>query len=258
MIKYKYFLVLLIFIVFGSSCTQLVDSDNQNNTNWNTYDSEHYLIHVRPGGEAERSISDIRQEQEWAYNEIIDRLDANFNKKMLVYIYNSREDLGETESTGLAHPGKNTIETIYNNDIKAIGVRGVSLHELTHVIAYHAWCPTDVPLFSEGLAVYMDDYWLVPAMSAHDLHQISKNYLNQNRIPSVESMIENWDDVPAQVAYPVAGSFTKFLVTEYGLDTYRQLYCDARKYKYSSIFYDLYDKNLNDIQEEYRAFLTEL
>ncbi|MDR8393963.1 hypothetical protein NC796_22605 [Aliifodinibius sp. S!AR15-10] len=251
-IKITYWILVLFF---GISCTRIVDSVEQKSSSWNEYESEHYIFYVREGSQAEESIEAIKVEQERAYRELNERLGLTFDRKLLVYVYESRQDFGETVRTGRAHPELGMIETIYGSDAKTIGMRGISLHELSHIVAFYEWCPVTERLFSEGLAVWLDDYWRAPSITSTDLFQISKVLLRRGQLPSVEDMITQWDELESQHSYPAAGAFTKFLIREYGLDSFKRLYCEARTRNFDSVFFDIYGKRFWEIEEVYHSFL---
>ncbi len=245
---------LLIFLVI-TSCTRVVDSIDSKESGWDKYESENYLIHVRPESQAANSIDQIQQEQEWAYNEINERLQIDFNKKILLYIYNSREDMGAADRTGKAYPELSTIEAIYNSEIKSIGRRGVSLHELTHVVAYYEWCPSPLSLYGEGLAVWMDDYWSVEGLNSHELYQISKIRLQNDNLPSIGQLVNHWNQYPASISYPAAGAFAKYLIQRHGVDAYKRVYCSASADNFDDVFYDVYDRRIGIIEDEFHRFL---
>lgn len=242
----------------GLGCTRVMDSVDKKSHQWNEYESEHYVYYILDGSEAEQSIDQIQTEQEWAYQEINNRLSLNFERKLQVYIYNSRQDMGETDRTGKAYPEIGTIEAVYSSEAKSIGVRGTSFHELSHIVAFYEWCPVTEPLFAEGLAVWLDDYWKDSEINTTNLFRISKIRLQEGTLPGVEKMMTNWGEIDSRYSYPAAGSFTKYLIQEYGLNSFRQLYCKARKHDFDTVFFDIYDKEFWEVESEYEAFLKNL
>ncbi|MFH5832967.1 hypothetical protein ACG2F4_16720 [Halalkalibaculum sp. DA3122] len=252
----RYKILICITLLFaGTGCTRLFDSADEKNGDWNTYRSEHYIFYVRDNSEAERAIEKIQQEQERAYREINERLDISFTRMLKVYIYDSRQDMGETDRTGIAHPEIGTIEVIYNSEIQSIGVPGVSLHELSHLVVFYEWCPVSEPVFAEGLAVWLDDYWGDPAISTTNLFSISKKRMEAGTLPAVEAMVTGWSGIESRYSYPAAGSFTKYLVQEYGLNAFRQLYCEAQRQDFDSVFFEIYGKQFWEVETEYETFL---
>ncbi|MDZ7692433.1 MAG: hypothetical protein U5K69_15080 [Balneolaceae bacterium] len=254
---YRNLLIIATGLAFMASCTRIVDSDVPKTENWNSYQTEQYTFYVRPGSLAEDSIEAIKTEQEWAYREINRRLELSFDRKLQVYIYNSEEDMGATNRTGKAYPELATIEAIYSPEIKSIGARGVSLHELSHIAVFYGWCPTPQPLFAEGLAVWLDNYWNDPSVNSTSLFRVSRAHLRQGNLPDVERMMNQWNQMSATYSYPTAGSFAKYLIDQYGLDSYKALYCEARPDNFSSVFYDIYQTEIRTVEREYRSFLED-
>ncbi|MDX1637240.1 MAG: hypothetical protein R3281_04670 [Balneolaceae bacterium] len=248
-------LLLPILLVLISGCTRILDSPEETEENWNRYKSEHFQFYVTPGGTAEADIAQIKSEQERAYAELNRRMDTSFERTVRVYIYENNNLFDSRERTGTAHPEIGTIEAVYGDKVKSIGVRGVSLHELSHIVSFYEWCPSPEPMVAEGLAVWLDDYWSASSVASSDLHRIGKTRLNADQLPRIDQMMTQWSQLDSDISYPTAGSLAKYLIEEYGLERFRELHCEVRPGNYRSIFFEIYEKDVETIEREYLNFL---
>lgn len=66
---------------------------------------------------------------------------------------------------------------------------------------------------NEGLAVYSDDNW-----HGYDLYQLTAHLVEQNRIISLSKLLKDFKGTDTMIAYPLIGSFVKYLDETYGRD----------------------------------------
>jgi hypothetical protein len=144
------------------------------------------------------------------------------------------------ETNGNANPENNFITGIFSSGIKSV----YSNHELFHLIAMKLWGYPEIWI-NEGMAVYSDNRW-----SGYDLHELSKYLLDTGKLIPLNNLTKNIRKYDAAVAYPLLGSFMKFLDETYGRDAVRMIWEKGRKQmkKYTG-------KELEELETEWLQML---
>ena len=135
----------------------------------------------------------------------------SYTPKIHLFIVNSRDQMKlliGRETNGAAFYQYNTVTGIATEHLKSI----YSNHELFHALAMNAW---GVPKrwINEGMAVYADNNW-----HGHDLHQLAHYLVEKGQFVPLKKLINNFKKVDDRTAYPLMGSFVKFLDETYGRD----------------------------------------
>jgi len=243
----KYLLITVVLIL--QACSLIPDTgEMESHGTWLQAKSEHYVYYYRPNSAAATDIDKIEAEQERVFTQLNKLLGTNYNQKIHVYIFNDLADAGFTDKTGQAFPILNTIEVIYGLDGFTIGKRGISAHEVTHIITFNGWGPTDLRILSEGIAVYMEhvtydseaDYgssqMIVAALTAH------------GDLPDIESLASDFEQFDTNISYPVSGSFAGYIIRSFGMDKFRKLFTEGRSDHFTEDFQSVYGVSLADVE----------
>jgi len=106
------------------------------------------------------------------------------------------------------------------------------------------------PLFNEGIAVaHQADYGLYPEFSptwnGEDFHELSKTY-QHNDLPPLNELLESssFFNFDQNMTYPVAGSFTRYLIYSYSINS-------LKKFISVSDFYDTRDAIRTNFESTY-------
>lgn len=199
-------------------------------------------------------MDDIMKIQELAFDHILKKLEVHYSGPIRIYIYNKQtasRALVKAGATGIAHPELESVEAIYSPKLKSIGRDGVAAHEMTHVIASVTLSPSHVKILSEGLAVYMDDYWRNNLHDITDLHVWADLYLNNSELPSVNDLIHHWDDYESYMTYPVSGSYVKFIFERYGYEKFMNLYLHADKHNIDELTANIYGISIDSLEAQW-------
>lgn len=208
------------------------------------YASEHYLFHFQSGSFAEKEIEKIAKEQERAYSKICNTLGIGYSEKINYYFTDNPVEIGhviwqeESPCNGVAFCGENKIYAVYTEKIQCIGC-----HEDTHLISYSIGCPSSIFII-EGLAMYMDEVWW-------DISNEKWSAYYKEKMPevSIKALLcnENFYDTKSEIAYPIAGAFTRFLVDTYGMEVYKEFYKQDSE-DYEVTIQQIFGKFLNEIE----------
>lgn len=186
-------------------------------------------------------------------------LGVTISKPITFNKYLSRVHMGEvtgyynTNAYAFAEGGVLEVHTIWPIDN----------HEVVHL--YSSTFGRTVALFSEGLAVAYQINAPAgetsPKWSGTPLHDLARTFRQQGRLASLESIVDTagFRAIDANVAYPEAGSFVRFLIDTYGLDRIKQLYGLSRSndsgQRASEIFASVYGRSLADAERTWWAML---
>ena len=186
-----------------------------------THTTEHYIFHFLPGSLAEKDIQSIAQIQEEAFSEISDTLKISYPQQIHYYFTDSPSEIGSTlweEGTlcnGVAICGCNKIYAVYNETTKCIGA-----HEDAHLISFLLGFPKS-DFLVEGLAMFFDKTWW-GISNAEWASYFKDKYADI----TIQKLLSNqlFAEYECVITYPIAGAFTGFLITTYGIDHYIRLY----------------------------------
>ena len=188
------------------------------------HDTRHFQIYCARNSPAAQNLEAIGNEREAAYEKISKLLGVEYPKPIILALYSDpeskRHDTYHT-GNGLAH----------DNIMVEIFGKLDPYHELTHVLDGRLGDPP--AMFNEGLAVYVSE-----SMGADALKQLGSPGLKlddavaahrkQGQFISLDELFAFTDIGPDSsrptTSYPEAGSFVKFLISNYGLEKFRQAY----------------------------------
>lgn len=182
----------------------------------------HFQFHYVTGSAAESNIDHIATVREEAYASIRAALAIAHEPTIEVHLSPTRviaAALGRR--AGMAFPGSDRYEVIYTGD--PLSYEGAHYgHELTHVLAYYLepGGVRSLAILEEGLAEYLDQ-------SERDLHHAYIDKL----LAGIEDL-EHWDNIEDGDVwgwnYGRAGSLVTYLVEEYGMDSFLDIYRKAK------------------------------
>lgn len=185
-----------------------------------TYITDHYIFNYKSGTLAAKDIELIAKEQEECFNKICTVLKVDFKEKINYFLFDSPLEVGKLYGinepiNGFAVWGENKIYAVYNDNIKCIGP-----HEDAHLISFLINAPQSY-FIVEGLAMFFDEKWW---NLDNDIWTSYYKYTNNNL--SIFKLFSNeaFDKFNCEITYPIAGSFTKYLITNFGIDKYIELY----------------------------------
>lgn len=152
-------------------------------------------------------------------------------------------------------------------DVEGYAVHSVELqqgHEAMHVYSYVIGWPSD--FFAEGIAVALDVNPFtgqeVPFFGA-PAHTLCRTWLEEGSLYPLRDIVANdgfWGPGRRWTqTYPQAGSFTQFLIAEFGLETLKSLFRVVDDYDSTEIilsaFESVYGISLEEAERRWLAFL---
>ncbi|OEH94186.1 hypothetical protein [Bacillus solimangrovi] len=157
------------------------------------------------------------------------------------------------------------ISYVYENYIyyyRYLEGRAPILHELTHAMLGSSKGTSFFTI--EGLAVYFQNQYEefeFPSMDT-SIHQVAGYFVNNNKyiplnILMDEQLVDNFggkysDELLRWMGYIEAGSFTEYLIEEYGLEMYMKIYDQP---ELNSKIEEVYKKPLSQLEKEWLNYL---
>lgn len=174
--------------------------------NWLSHESEHFVFHYAPDYSHQDEIASYAAVRDTAFEHNCGYLGVSVKGKVDFYVY---DDLAGGHAEGWEN-------TIFADHGQSVG------HEMTHVIAYHIVCKRQkIRLLDEGIAT-----WLNHATGDVDHHGAAwKYYIREYGLPSLTDLADTktFRRQRPPPYYPAA-SFVGYLIENYGVDLFRQLW----------------------------------
>jgi hypothetical protein len=176
---------------------------------WIVTRTERFVFHELAG---DRLTDAQRQQSEADLADLETRLGVRVEKPIRFFKYASNAEKARlTGNEGNAEiEGDDAIHSIWPTE----------RHEIVHLVARRIGEPGSI-LFGEGLAVALAGPW-----QGSDPDDHVRRLAKEGRLPALATLVEpqSFKPVGDDVAYPVAGSFVRWLIMTQGLDTFKQAY----------------------------------
>ncbi len=207
--------------------------------------SQNYDFYFLKHSIAARDIEQIVELQENCYREICGYLNIQPNIRIQYYLLESPELVGEVYGdyepcNGFASP-PDRIYAVYNEEVKCIGP-----HEDAHILSYTINKPKS-PFIREGLAMFFDKVWWEKTNDEWVRLFLKENKYIPIKLLLIEDVFFEYRD---DLTYPIAGSFTKFLLENYGVENYIQLYQHTED-KFEDKLKEIYKKDVEEIELDF-------
>jgi hypothetical protein len=213
--------------------------------------TSHYVVRTAPGDSVDVAWQDAYYEWLLGALQLQPTAPLEYNK----YLDRAHlRALTGRDTNGFAEPGTTRFHTIWPIDN----------HEGVHtvVILQVGWPPA---LFNEGIAVaHQTDPAqgsLTPRWNGTDLHVLARQYDAAGRLPPLASLLRSTDffTVDANVTYPCAGSFVRYLIDTYGLAPLKAFFASAGFNDVPSVtesrFLAAYGRSVTSVWDEWRTWV---
>jgi hypothetical protein len=233
---------------------------------WVTTSDKNIILYTRPqnytGVKSPDSIviKSILSDQNNFIDTINSRLKIKYTGTCKIYLFNSDEAkrLIGTNTGGKADYSRSEIyytffsEPFYYPEFNLNSYLG--FHELTHIVSFNVLGQTNNKLMSEGYACFLDNSYGAKYFETGQLvrcsnHEWMQYYVKNNLVLTPKQLFDA-DNIPEQNYYPQAGTFIKWLFSQYGVEKINMLF-NVDKASYKSKFKELLNKNFDDLEADY-------
>ncbi len=211
-------------------------------------ETDNFIIHFAPGTPEAKDIELIAMDHEWRYMQLEEYLDVDSSEKTTSYIYpdvETRKKISGAGETTVANPIHNEIHLIYDSFPHPI-----LKHELVHVMSGEFGnnilkLSPKIGLL-EGIAVAAD--W---RGQRYTPHQWAKVMQEMNIAPEINDIVGfGFWYAPSEVSYTIMGSFSRYLIDEYGIERFKKVYKSGN--------FSVYNKSLDQLSQEWVEYLTSI
>lgn len=177
------------------------------------FESEHFIYHYTDGDPVNATW------QETYYDWLIEIFDADIPEKIHYFKYRDRDHLRRIT-------GMRTNAFAESNSLRLHTIWPVDNHESVHIVVSNT-IGTPCALFGEGIAVAHQSNPFkrdtVARWSGRSVHAIARENRQADTIPALDALLESnsFRSIDSNTTYPLAGSFVRFLIDEFGLDPMR-------------------------------------
>ncbi|MGL6108001.1 hypothetical protein [Romboutsia sp.] len=219
---------------------------------WIIKESNHYTFHYHKNSTAEYMIDEIIKEQEYCFNHISTVLGIDFNIKINYYLCNSAEEVGilygDNDPCNAFARKPNNIFAVFNEDVKCIGY-----HEDSHILSYSIATPQQV-FVREGLAMYFDKHhWGISNSNWVSYYIHSDKYIGISNLISNDEFYK----YPWNITYPIAGAFTDYIISTYGIDKYIEFY-KVLNTNFNADFNNVFGIDVNEFECRFIKYIKSL
>lgn len=256
MMKNLYPICLFTFVLFIASCDNKDPVITEEDKLINHISGHHFDYYY---SDSDPDYIDTAWQEEY-YDWLIDALELSEGITLEYYKYRDRAHLkrvtGEN-TNGFAEVGTTKFHTIWEIDN----------HECVHSIVTQL-IGHPPALFNEGIAVaHQADYFkypeFIPGWNGQDFHSIAKTHYLAGELPSLNKLLvsnSSWEE-DADLTYPVAGSFVRYLIDQYGIGKLKSFitssdYDDGRE-SIKSDFSATYGITMEQAWNEWEVFVEE-
>ncbi|HOZ02524.1 MAG TPA: hypothetical protein PKV57_01780 [Bacilli bacterium] len=218
-------------------------------------ETDNYIFHYLEGSLAEKDILIIAQEQEKAFCQICNFLKMRPSFKIKYYLYDSADEVGKIYGdnepcNGFANPDDKSVCAVYNEDVKCIGP-----HEDAHVLSFSM--NDNFPrseFLIEGFAMFFDEMWW-----SIENNLWVKYYIYKGRYISIKELLKDdkFYSIDCSITYPIGGSFTNYLINNFGLEKYLTLF-SSKDSNIKDTIKTIYEISLEEIEQKFLNYLDSL
>ena len=183
---------------------------------WLTHKTDHFTFYYLPKTYVARAIKSIARDHEATYSGIVDALELDYDESIDFFFYPSAQSLVHATARDAGHANNEAGEVhsiwVSAKDHQTLG------HEMTHVITHGALGDPQEALLGEGIAVCMDH-------SGRDPHALAADLIEAGQLIPLSDMLgDAWFEHDGAVTYPQSGSFACYLLDQYGVDGFKEVY----------------------------------
>lgn len=224
---------------------------------WGVSDTRHYRFYFVPSEAAERDLPQVGAVAEAALRQIRDLLQTGFEGQMSVYLVPRVFWQG-----GATYGDKVQLISYLDRNYTGVETWSYFTHEGTHALAQDLIRPKEGEGGPDGVLVEGLAVW---ASGGHYRHEPLDPWAavvaaSDEYLPLADLRAGPFYDFQHETSYLEAGSFVKFLVEHYGLETFKELYGLARgdAAHDEALVQRLYGKSYADLEAGWLTYLAGL
>lgn len=241
---------LVTLATLGAGCEPIF-GPTKIDRNWNTFESEHFTLYVRPGSFAETNHVRLGEVLDDQYRYTLDVLAAaTYTGRVSAFLYNSASDADvESEHSGVAYPDTEALRATATPPLDG-NLFALLQHEANHVLQRNTLGRPGTSFLNEGLP---------SAVQSTRYHSFGKDFYyswtkdHLAAIPPLSDLVDDDKWRGDDVAYKASASFLAYLLDRGGADRIKQIY-QTRSAELPAKIQGLYGRSLAELEQDWRAF----
>lgn len=219
---------------------------------WLKKESKHFVYHFKTRkDEPDQKLLD---KMDNFYEKIVNFLEVNYQDKIDYFRCDSAKEVG-----GLFNMGKSLARCDMINGVVA-GIQDFVPHEIVHVISFKIMSPQEERLpetyLNEGLAYYLGG---ATFFSSDTLLSWAKTKILKDPKVSLDSLVLRTEKYEGNEGAALMCSWVKFLIENYGLDKFKQLYSLGKTYdQRMETLEDIYGETTKRLEKKWKNFVLSL
>ncbi len=211
---------------------------------WLTYESRPLTFHYLPDTFVANEITAIALEHKRVFEYNTQWLEEDYRGSIDFYLYPSQESLyrATARDAGFAINPAREVHALWVSqyDHQSLG------HEMTHVITYWTLGEPSEALLGEGIAVCMDH------AEPHPHDRAAALLESGQLLPLSQILGDAWFEHDPSIVYPESGSLVCWLLQQYSVDQFKQLYT---REDFPTALEEIYGLDIDHLEEAWRAEL---
>jgi hypothetical protein len=241
-----------LVLALAGSCTGCgaIWGPTEVDTNWRTFESQHFTLYVRPGSFAEANhvrLGDVLDDQ-YVWTQRV--LEVTYAGHVSAFLYNNASD-GDfsSEHSGVAYADTEAMRATATPPLDG-NLYVLLQHEFNHVVQRNTLGRPGTSFVNEGLP---------SAVQSTTYHSFGKDFYytwtanHLGAIPPLTDLINDEKWPGDEVAYKASASFLAYLIDRAGAGPIKQLY-QTRSADFSAKIQSLYGRSLAELEQDWRAF----
>jgi len=217
---------------------------------WNSVEEKYFRLHISNSIEDDKFSDELRLTQQRVFNhlfrlmEIEEQLDTL--PKVDIFVFKDiDEKYLKTQVQASAHALPPYYAAYYVKD------NAEGAHEITHILDSHFWSPFSNGKFgmllNEGFSFYSDE----GIIFKFDYYEKAKKIL-KNEDYQISKIISSAAGNSYEKKAFVSGAFVKYLIENFGINKFKELWLEVNKEKMSiSVFDDIYNQPFDDLEKRF-------
>jgi hypothetical protein len=238
----KQILFSFITIIIFASC------DFFSSKSYDAIEGEHCVVLITSDNYDDETYGNICLEGDTAYEDVVRLTGLSFTKKVLITYDPVRNE--RIYIYALAYVDGDTVFLCdYFFDLSLTEMQDTLRHEITHVVMAFYFGITNSFLFTEGIAVYIENRKSIPEFSG--LRDEIEDVL---RFTHWEFYLQDdYDDIISDY-YKLGGELTAYWCETFGMENFYALYKEVSTINYREIMEKYGKKPFEEIIEEFKVF----
>ncbi|MCB9202341.1 MAG: hypothetical protein H6604_04740 [Flavobacteriales bacterium] len=234
----NYSIYALTTVVLLSSCS--INTRLQKNYQWNSTEVSNFIVYYKANSLVEKNIEQVVDNLECSLEHAQQKSKIEeYRIPIRFYIVDSNEEIKQLTNENIAG-----ISYIKSNLIIQNMYYTTQSHEPFHLLSLQNWGNTKLWI-QEGSAVYSDGTWY-----GKDIDVVSKKLLKKNQLVPFSDLMKNRNFRKNKQSdmYIQSGSFCKYLIENYGLESFIQFWK-------TKTTLGIYHKTILELENDWKKYL---